>query len=86
LPLIAHDWPLIAHDWPLIAQANQVAIAKAGGVPQLIMWLAKGGYMWNAKGGYNADAQREATSALLAMATNNEPLQGLISLHLNDCI
>jgi hypothetical protein len=43
------------------------------------MWLA-GGFDSNAKGGYNADAQREATSALLAMATNNEPLQGLISL------
>ena len=44
------------------------------------MWLA-GDFDSNAKGGYNAaDAQREATSALLAMATNNEPLQGLISL------
>ena len=79
---MASDWPPIASNCPrlpLIAQANQVAIAKAGGVPPLIMWLA-GGFDSNAKGGYNADAQREATSALLAMATNNEPLQGLISL------
>jgi hypothetical protein len=49
------------------------------------MWLS-GGFDSSAKGGYNADAPREATSALLATATKNEPLQGLISLHLNDCI
>jgi len=55
-------------------QANQFATAKVGGMPPLIMWLES-----NAKGGYNADAPREATSALLAVATNNEPLQGLIT-------
>ena len=58
--------------------ANQMAIAKAGGVPPLIMWLT-GGFDSGAKGNANVDAQCEAALALLSMATGNEPLQGLIA-------
>ena len=57
--------------------ANQIAVAKAGGVPAVIMWLA-GTFDVGAKGSVNAEAQCEAAQALLAMATGNDPLQGLI--------
>lgn len=56
---------------------NQLAIAKAGCVPSVIMWLS-GGFDAAAQGAVNMEAQCEAAHALLDIATNNEPLQGLI--------
>ena len=55
---------------------NQLAIAKAGCVPSVIMWLA-GGIDSNVTQP-NYEAQCEAANALLELATNNEPLQGLV--------
>jgi len=60
---------------------NQAAIAKAGGVPSLIMWLS-GNFAHDAsaaKGANMAEAQAAAAHALLSMVTNNEPLQALIA-------
>ena len=58
------------------SNANQLAMAKAGCVPSIIMWLSGGIDNNNTQPNY--DAQREAANALLDLATNNEPLQGLI--------
>ena len=49
--------------------ANQLSIAKAGGIPFIISWL----------GNDDADAQKEAAHALLALATNNIQTQVLIA-------
>ena len=51
--------------------ANQLSFGKAGGVAPLIMWLSGG---FDARS-FNADAQREAAHALLALATNSSALQ-----------
>ena len=51
--------------------SNQLALAKAGAVPNLIMWLSGG---FDARN-INVDAQREAARALLSLATNNFILQ-----------
>ncbi len=51
--------------------SNQLALAKAGAVPNLIMWLSGG---FDARS-INMDAQREAARALLSLATNNFVLQ-----------
>ena len=51
------------------SSANQVAIAKAGGIPPLITWL----------GNASEDAQREAAAALLSLATDNATTQVLIA-------
>ena len=51
--------------------ANQVAIAKAGGIPPLIQWLSGGLDRFN----FSAEAQREAARALLAVASNNVSTQ-----------
>ena len=59
------------------SQANQAAIAKAGGVPPLILWLS-GGFD-SGKGGVNSEAQAAAATALLSMVVGNEPLQALIA-------
>ena len=53
---------------------NQVALAKAGGVPPLIMWLSGG---FDAKT-FNPGAQQEAVRALLSIVSNNGPLQTLV--------
>jgi vacuolar protein 8 len=45
--------------------ANQLAIAKVGGVPPIISWLSSS----------SEDAQREAAHAVLAVATNNATTQ-----------
>ena len=60
----------------LSSSANQVAIAKAGGVPAVITWLS--GSFEGTKGPVDAKAQCEAAQALLSMATGNDPLQSLI--------
>ena len=60
------------------SNANQAAIAKAGGVPPLIMWLS-GGFDAGNKGATNAEAQAAAADALLSMVSNNDPLQAMIS-------
>ena len=58
--------------------ANQMALAKAGGIGPLIVWLA--GTLDGATGrNYNADAQCQAVFALLSLATNNATLQALIA-------
>ena len=57
--------------------SNQMALAKAGCVQWVITWLS-GTIDGSTKGGFNADAQCEAASALLSMATNNEPIQAQI--------
>jgi N-acetylmuramic acid 6-phosphate (MurNAc-6-P) etherase len=49
--------------------ANQVAIAKTGGIPPVIVWLAS----------TSEEAQREAAFALLHMAQNNTTTQVLIA-------
>ena len=54
---------------------TQVAIAKAGGVPPLIMWLSGG---FDARS-FNADAQQEAARALLALVESNTPLQAFVA-------
>ena len=65
------------------SSANQAAIAKAGGVPPLILWLSGGG---GAAGGDGAKsstegtaalqgAQAAAATALLSMVAGNEMLQ-----------
>lgn len=48
---------------------NQVALAKAGGIQPLIVWLAT----------MAEEAQREAAAAMLALATDNATTQVLIS-------
>ena len=59
---------------------NQAAIAKAGGVPPLILWLSGGGGDASGTGGgSNAEAQAAAATALLSMVSGNEHLQALIS-------
>ena len=55
--------------------SNQLALAKAGSVPLLIMWLSGG---FDARS-FNADAQREAAKAVLAMTTNNGQLQEAVA-------
>lgn len=55
--------------------ANQIAMAKAGGVPPLIMWLSGG---FDARS-FSAEAQQEAAHALLSVVSNNEALQGLVT-------
>ena len=55
---------------------NQLAIAKAGGIPLTVTWL--GGSM-DGRIEKSADAQREAAHALFAIATNNAPLQAQIA-------
>ena len=60
------------------SNANQAAIAKAGGVPHLIMWLSGGGEGGN-KSAALPEAQAAAADALLSMVANNDPLQALIS-------
>jgi vacuolar protein 8 len=59
------------------SNSNQAAIAKAGGVPTLIMWLS-GGFS-DGKTGGNLEAQAAAADALLSMVSNNDPLQALIA-------
>ena len=54
--------------------SNQLAMAKAGGVPPLIMWLS-GGFDQRS---FNGEAQREAAHALLSLVTDNEALQGAV--------
>ena len=49
--------------------ANQVAIAKIGGIPPIIQWLSSS----------DEAVQKEAASALLHMATNNTTTQVLIA-------
>ena len=49
--------------------ANQVAIAKAGGIPPLITWL----------GTTVGEVQREAAHALLSIVTNNTTTQHLVA-------
>lgn len=51
----------------------QAAIAKAGGVPPLIVWLSGGG------GDASPEAQAAAATALLSMVAGNEMLQSLIA-------
>ena len=59
------------------SNSNQATIAKAGGVPTLIMWLS-GGFS-DGKTGGNLEAQAAAADALLSMVSNNDPLQALIA-------
>ena len=56
--------------------ANQLALAKAGGLPSLIAWLSgSADARWL---GGNPDAQREAAHAVLSMVVNNATLQAAI--------
>jgi hypothetical protein len=50
--------------------ANQLAIAKVGGIPPVISWLSSPA----------EEAQREAAHAVLAIAANNSTTQARISL------
>ena len=55
--------------------ANQIAIAKAGGIAPLIQWL-NGGLDRHS---FSAEAQKEAASAVLAITTNNASTQVLVA-------
>ena len=55
---------------------NQLAIARAGGLPPLISWLS-GGVSEGRP--FYADAQREAAHALLAVCASNAPLQAAVA-------
>ena len=53
---------------------NQLAIAKAGGIPPLINWLSG---CLDSRSAFSADAQREAAHALLEVCACNAPLQAV---------
>ena len=55
---------------------NQLAIAKATGIPPLIQWLSGS---LDTRAAFSADAQCEAAHALLSVAANNSPLQAIIA-------
>ena len=55
---------------------NQLAIARAGGIPLVVTWLSGS---LDGRPPLSADAQREAAHALFAIATNNAPLQAQIA-------
>ena len=56
------------------ATSNQAAMAKAGAMPLLIMWLSGG---FDARD-FNEHAQRQAAHALLSMGIGNSAVQSLI--------
>ena len=51
--------------------ANQIAIAKASGIPPLITWMSGSLDRF----GFSAEAQREAARAVLGVTSNNPTTQ-----------